>query len=153
MIIRILLLSLLAMLAGSVWLGYERGPFKKIALSLPASSRQSLINFIEIPALHQYRHGAHSYVGEVSMPSSCYRLESQSTVRESYPEQVKIDLLSVPESDESLCDTSSTTMRRFKVAFQASPEAQISVYFDGKPATFIITEATSSVSLEAQSVE
>lgn len=148
MIIRILLLSLLAMLVGSVWLGYERGPFKDLRLLLPSSSHEALTPLIEIPVLHQYRHGAHAFVGELSVPSTCDRVEGESIVRESYPEQVSINLSVFKNESEGACEERAT-LRRFKVAFQASPEARIGVTLDGKRATFVITEVSSTSSIEA----
>jgi len=147
MIIRILLLSLLAMLIGSVWLGYQRGPFRDLRLLLPAATYQAVEPLFEIPVLHQYRHGAHIYVGELEVPSICHRIDAESIVRESYPEQVSINL-SVLTDGEGSCEQRET-LKRFKVAFQASPEARVSVFLDGERSTFVITEAASTSSLEA----
>ncbi|MCE9644240.1 hypothetical protein K8Q93_03300 [Candidatus Parcubacteria bacterium] len=150
MIIRILLLSLLAMLIGSVWLGYERGPFKDLRLLFPAAARQAVEPLFEIPVLHQYRHGAHIYVGELDVPSTCHRIDAESIVRESYPEQVSINLSVLTDGDS--CEQRQT-LKRFKVAFQASPEARVSVFLDGKRSTLVITEAASTSSLEALPID
>ncbi|HYF10341.1 MAG TPA: hypothetical protein VD967_01930, partial [Candidatus Paceibacterota bacterium] len=116
MVIRILLLSLLALLIGSVWLGYERGPFRDLRFLFPAAVREAPVSLMEIPALHQYRHGAHAYVGEVYVPSTCHRVDAESVVRESYPEQVSVNLSIVPDSRQEACEEKAVP-KRFKVAF------------------------------------
>ncbi len=101
---------------------------------------------ILLKVLHQYKNGAHVYVGELELPTPCHTIEAESVVLESYPEQVKV-VLSTKEG-VGIC-TQVVTSRKFKVAFQASKEANVSISFNGESARFEIEEAPPTLNLEA----
>lgn len=99
-----------------------------------------------IKVLHQYKTGAHVYVGELELPTPCHSIEAESVVLESYPEQVQV-ILSTKEG-EGIC-AQVITPKKFKVAFQASKEASVNVSLNGGAVRFEVGEAPPSLNLEA----
>lgn len=85
-----------------------------------------------------YQDGVHIWEGSVSLPTPCHRLESPSvTVAESYPEQVRITLVSRPPAGPC---AQVITEKTFTANFKASQNASVSVTLDGKPASLVFDE-------------
>jgi hypothetical protein len=81
---------------------------------------------------------AHTIVGDISMPTPCDLLKTETQVRESAPEQVTIALTTVNNTTE--CATSVTT-QRFRADFTASENASIGLTFDGKEVRLNLRDA------------
>lgn len=84
----------------------------------------------QVDAKHFFADGAHTLVGEISMPTPCDLLESESVVMESYPEQVTINFSALNNSDDCV---QVITPQRFRVDIQASKIAQFSATFADRP--------------------
>lgn len=85
-----------------------------------------------------YQDGVHIWEGSVSLPTPCHGLELPSaTVAESYPEQVRIALISRPPSGPC---AQVVTEKTFTANFKASQNASVSVTLDGKPASLVFDE-------------
>jgi hypothetical protein len=85
-----------------------------------------------------YQDGTHTWEGAISLPTPCTRLETPTvTVAESYPELVRISLVSVASAD--IC-AQVITERTFTVSFQASEKATVSITLDGKPLSLVFTD-------------
>ncbi len=86
-----------------------------------------------IEASHQFIDGEHLIAGEIDLPTPCHRLIHDVLIRESYPEQVVVQLTT--QSNSEIC-AQVIAPTKFEVRFQASPEAVISATFNGEPASF-----------------
>ncbi len=104
------------------------------------------------PLTHQYRKGAHIFIGEVEAPTPCHSVSAEAVVRESYPEQVTINVAIKPPAPDVIC-AQVITKKKFKVAFQASKEAIVEVRVDGASATWTKVESPDTVNLEAEPIE
>lgn len=85
-----------------------------------------------------YQSGTHAWEGSVSLPTPCARLETPTvTVAESYPEQVRISLVSIPSAD--IC-AQVVTERTFTVSFQAIEDATVSINLDSQPLSVVFVD-------------
>lgn len=82
-----------------------------------------------IDAKHFFVEGTHTIIGSMVMPTPCDLLNAEVVVMESYPEQVRIDINVVNNSE--FC-AQVTSEQRFRVDFTASEEAVISAYLMGE---------------------
>jgi hypothetical protein len=82
-----------------------------------------------ITATHFYEDGTHTLVGEVNMPTPCDLVETEATVMESMPEQVRVDFTVVNNADTC---AQVVTPQRFKVSADASETATFSATFAGR---------------------
>ena len=95
----------------------------------PQTETVPYADITRIDAKHYFIDGVHTLVGEINFPTPCDLLEAESTVLESFPEQVIIDFSVINNTE--VC-TQVVTAQRFKVDFQASAEASISALFMGR---------------------
>lgn len=79
-----------------------------------------------IDAKHFFVDGKHTLVGEVVFPTPCDLLNTDSIVRESYPEQVALDFSVINNSDSCV---EIPTAQRFKIDVMASENATFSAKF------------------------
>jgi hypothetical protein len=98
-----------------------------------------------ITAKHQYKDGMHIVAGEITVPTPCHILEADAVVSKSIPEQVTIRLKSSTQADAC---AQIITPARFKVEFKASPNAVISMTFNGKQVILNLIEARTDENLE-----
>lgn len=142
------------MIAGSIFLLIIAAMFaysyvKKSELETPPPL------FVEAPtetegevlvnAVHFWKDGTHTIVGEVVMPTPCHLIESDVTVAESMPEQVTIALSVINNADTC---AQILTPQQFRVDFDASKDASISLTIDGKPAKLNLRDAAEGDSPE-----
>ena len=104
------------------------------------------------PLTHQYKKGAHVYIGTVTTPTPCYEVSAEAIVRESYPEQVTIDVTITPPGSDVIC-IQVISEKKFKVAFQGSQEAVVEVRVNGAEAIWTSEEAPANINLEVESIE
>jgi hypothetical protein len=78
-----------------------------------------------------YENGFLKYSGAVQLPTPCHQLKDQSGVMESYPEQVRIQLVVEPPPSGTVC-TQVITEKEFSGQVKVSEKATISVYLNGK---------------------
>lgn len=105
---------------------------------------------VVVPLRHQYLSGTHVYIGTVSVPTPCHALEASAIVKESFPEQVDIVVVSSP--GEGVC-AQVVTEKKFKVAYNASGDALMSIFLDGRRASSTLTEVPTEENLAAESIE
>ena len=98
-----------------------------------------------ITAKHQFTDGKHIVAGEVELPTPCHILDWTVAVAESFPEQVFIDLTSSTQAEAC---AQVITPARFKVEFEASEEARISMTLNRKPVTLNLIDADPGENLE-----
>ena len=82
-----------------------------------------------IDAKHFFIDGVHTIVGQVELPTPCDLLTTESSVRESMPEQVVFDFAVTNTSD--MC-AQVITAQRFKVSATASQGAVMTATFMGR---------------------
>jgi hypothetical protein len=82
-----------------------------------------------IDAKHFFVDGVHTFVGELEMPTPCDLLEVESTVMESYPEQVRLDFTVINNAEAC---AQVITPARFSVTATATEGATISATFMGR---------------------
>lgn len=97
------------------------------------SGEEVLVN-----AVHFFKDGQHTVVGEVVMPTPCHLIQSDVSVAESMPEQVTIALLVVNNADTC---AQILTPQQFRADFSASQGASISLTIDGKRAKLNLRDA------------
>lgn len=97
--------------------------------------RDGRFAYIErIEAVQFYGDGAHTFVGEVDMPTPCDLLEVDAIVMESMPEQIRLEFRVINEDiDDEIACAQVITPQRFMVEVSASREASISASFMGVP--------------------
>lgn len=91
-----------------------------------------------VDAKHFYNDGIHTVAGEVMMPTPCDLLQTDSIVRESFPEQVTVAFTVVNHTD--MC-AQVVTAQRFKESFSASEDAVISGTWEGNAIILNLIEA------------
>lgn len=87
-------------------------------------------DYIErVDAKHFYVDGEHTLAGEIMMPTPCDLLTWETSIAESFPEQVTVlfDVINTAE----VC-SAVMTPQRFKVTFTASENASIRATFRGR---------------------
>ncbi len=83
-----------------------------------------------IDAKQYFIDGVHTFVGEVPFPTPCDLLEANSTVMESYPEQIKLDFTVINNAETC---AQVVTAQRFMVTATASEAATVTATFMGRP--------------------
>jgi hypothetical protein len=109
---------------------------KKTDVATTTSNTQYGISRIE--ATHFYRDGIHTIVGEISLPTPCDLLVSDSQVAESYPEQVTF-LFTIINNSETCAQI--VTTQRFSVNATASIDALLKATFMGNQVELNLREA------------
>jgi hypothetical protein len=79
-----------------------------------------------ITARHQFSNGAHTFSGEIELPTPCHQLSVDALVMESYPEQISLNF-SVVNSSEMCAQV--ITSKPFSVTAAASAEAKVRARF------------------------
>lgn len=82
-----------------------------------------------VTAKHFYIDGVHTFAGEIVMPTPCDLLEANSSVAESFPEQISIDFSVINNAE--FCDQVETP-QRFIVSATASDQATVQARFNGR---------------------
>jgi hypothetical protein len=82
-----------------------------------------------IDAKHFFINGTHTLVGEITLPTPCDLLNWDSTVAESFPEQVAVNFDVINTSDTC---AQTMTNQRFKVTFSASQNAAMRATIEGR---------------------
>ena len=82
-----------------------------------------------VDAKHYYIDGVHTLVGEVPMPTPCDLLEADTTVAESFPEQITINFTVINNADTCV---QVITPQRFMVSAEASEDATFRARFQGR---------------------
>ena len=83
-----------------------------------------------IDAKHYIIDGEHTFAGELVLPTPCDLLEVDTTVRESYPEQIVLNFNVINNSE--MCAQVMTTQRFMTESVAASPEATVTATFMGR---------------------
>jgi len=78
-----------------------------------------------------YENDVLKYYGRVKLPSPCHKLQDQSLVMETYPENVQIRLV-IEQSKADLICSQVITEKDFSGRIKVSPDALVSVYLNGK---------------------
>lgn len=86
-------------------------------------------NIDRINAKHFFKDGVHTFVGEIELPTPCDLLEVDSTVMESYPEQIRLNF-NVINNSETCAQV--ITVQRFMVTAKASADASVTAVFMGR---------------------
>lgn len=95
-----------------------------------------------VDAMHFYTDGAHTYVGELQMPTPCDLLTSELVV-DGEAAVLKFDVINT----SSDCEKISTTAR-FMASVEASANIIFTAEFRGRPITLNSIEAPESATLE-----
>ncbi len=82
-----------------------------------------------VTAKHFYIDGVHTFAGEIVMPTPCDLLEANTSVAESFPEQISINFSVINNAE--FC-TKVETPQRFKVSATASDQATTRAFFEGR---------------------
>ena len=78
-----------------------------------------------------FNNGVLNYSGSVSLPTPCHDLEVQTTVAESFPEQVQIRI-KIQDPKVGMICAQVLTEKEFSGEFQVSENASVSVYLNGE---------------------
>lgn len=93
---------------------------------------------IRVNAVHFFKDGKHTVVGDLMVPTPCDLIEADASVAESMPEQVTIALTTINNDDTC---AQVMTLQRFRVDFSASEQASIRATLDGKEVTLNLRDA------------
>lgn len=87
---------------------------------------KTVVNSEKISLKTSFKNGKLEYSGSVQLPSPCHKLDIQTTVAESYPEQVTINLEIIDPDPGMLC-ASVIEEKEFSGELDVSANASISV--------------------------
>lgn len=91
-------------------------------------------NLTEIPVTKTFAGNTHTYAGVITLPTPCYNLDVEAIVAESFPEQVRIEIIAIPTGE--VC-VQVLTDKDFEVNFQASEQATVQGFLNSMPVDFI----------------
>lgn len=92
---------------------------------------KTVVNSEKISLKTSFKNGKLKYSGSVQLPSPCHKLDIQTTVAESYPEQVQISLKIVDPDPGMLCAT-VIEEKEFSGELDVSANASISISLNGE---------------------
>lgn len=112
----------------------KRSEIKEPAIVAPVTNGEGdetvlYPNITRIDAKHYYIDGVHTFVGQIEMPTPCDLVTAESSVAESYPEQITLNF-NVINNAESCVQV--ITGQRFMVSASASKEATVKAKFMGR---------------------
>lgn len=93
---------------------------------------------VRIDGKHFFSNGIHTIVGELTMPTPCDLLTTETLVAESYPEQVTFAFMVTNTTD--MC-AQAQTVQRFKAEAIASKQATLQATFMGQSVELNLVEA------------
>jgi len=103
----------------------------------------NVFNVDVVEAEHNFKSGLHDYTGAIMFPTPCYRMSVDAVVKESFPEDVTIRFTIEEDKTIEIC-AQVITEKKFRIIFQASEEAKVSVTFNNKPVELKIIEKSKS---------
>jgi hypothetical protein len=89
-----------------------------------------------ITAKREYSKGKHIVSGVIDLPTPCHGLSVDTTIAESYPEQVALNFISTTTAEQCV---QVVTPANFREEFSASGYAIIRAYWNGEPAKLLFT--------------
>lgn len=92
---------------------------------------KTVVNSEKISLKTSFKNGKLEYSGSVQLPSPCHKLDIQTTIAESYPEQVYISLEIIDPDPGMLCAT-VIEEKEFSGKLNVSANASISVSLNGE---------------------
>ncbi len=109
----------------------KRSEQVQVVIETPTAESDVLYpDVTRIDAKHFYNEGAHTFVGEIQLPTPCDLLEGAARVMESYPEQIVLDFNVINNADSC---AQVITSARFYITATASDKATVSAVFMGRP--------------------
>jgi len=93
---------------------------------------------VRINAVHFFKDGKHTIVGDIMMPTPCDLLEATSTTSGGAPEQIAIAIHTVNHTQAC---AQVLTLERFRVDFTAAKDAHIEATLDGKKTILNLKDA------------
>jgi len=93
---------------------------------------------VRINAVHFFKDGKHTIVGDIMMPTPCDLLEATSTISAGTPEQITIAIHTVNHTQAC---AQVLTLERFRVDFIAAKDAHIEATLDGKKTILNLKDA------------
>ena len=88
----------------------------------------------QVKVTTSFENNIHTYKGVLTVPTPCHNISTDVQVRESFPEQVSIELTIIDTGEvcvQVLVD------KKFEVSFQASEQARVQGFLDGMPIQFV----------------
>ncbi len=105
---------------------------------LPAPVAVPEADPMRINAVHFFKDGVHTIVGDIMMPTPCDLLEATATVSGAAPQQASITIHTVNHSQTC---AQVLTLERFRVDFTAAKGAHIEATLDGKKTILNLRDA------------
>lgn len=93
---------------------------------------------VRINAVHFFKEGTHTIVGDIMMPTPCDLLEATATASGAAPQQVSVVIHTVNHTQTC---AQVLTLERFRVDFSASKDAHIEATLDGKKTILNLRDA------------
>lgn len=117
---------------------YQKNTEPVVTPEPQATTTANTYGITRIDGKHFFVDGVHTIVGELAMPTPCDLLTTESTVAESFPEQVTFvfDVVNTTE----VC-VQVITNQRFKIEASASDQANLQAIFMGEPVALNLVEA------------
>ena len=106
--------------------GYSTTGSVSIVDKTKDTDTKTIVNSEKISLKTSFKNGKLEYSGSVQLPSPCHKLDIQTSVAESYPEQVQISLEILDPDPEMLCAT-VVEEKEFSGELDVSANASISV--------------------------
>lgn len=128
----ILVVSLLALVVSGMFIFAYLKKGEVVEAPLVVNNEEEAVPYSDIKridAKHYFIDGVHTFVGELAMPTPCDLVETNSTVMESFPEQVRLNFDVINNAE--LCAQIITT-QRFMISATASTDAKFAAYFMGR---------------------
>lgn len=116
----------------------KRAELNKPKVVVPQAPEVEDASQIRVNAVHFFKDGTHTIVGDLMVPTPCDLIQADALVAESMPEQVTIQLTTINNDDTC---AQVMTLQRFRVEFSASEQATIRATLDGTQVVLNLRDA------------
>jgi|GEM_PF-738030 len=114
-------------------------PVENVDQNQVVTNEQSTSEARLMTAVHQFKAGKHTIVGQTDLPTSCHVLKHTERIAESFPEQVTV-AFTTASNNSDVCAQLVTSVR-YKIEFNASQNAVIGATWNGEPVQFNLVPA------------
>ena len=104
-----ILIVIVALIALVIWGGFRflRQGASEDVFTTPTTTDRDVNGDVggqgRVVVTHEFANGTHHYTGSVMLPTPCHELAADATVAESFPEQTRIVLTTVPPVPDTVC--------------------------------------------------
>lgn len=150
MVIAIAVVVLLAVGVTVYWQFFRKTPTENTPAQSQNTTEEPSSDVRIMTALHQFKNGKHTIVGQTDLPTPCHILNHTERIAESFPEQVTV-AFTTSSNNADVC-AQLITSTRYKIEFTASQNAVIGATWNGAPVQFNLVPAGPNDNLDTTDI-